>query len=142
MKFGAFSELSDSSESEEFSDHLESEDDVITVPEHEDERVPPVTIVAEEHDNLKNVEVQSDFQESENTGGDGENDGEEDGFEGDDSIFGGGFSGSGNFNLPEPHDLDMNFEFGNNYCPSIEELDSFFENINEVAHLATETRDV
>lgn len=39
--------------------------------EHEDERVPPVAIVAKEHDNFTNMEVQSDFQESVNTGGDG-----------------------------------------------------------------------
>ena len=72
VKFGAFSELSESSENEESSEPLDSANDVITVSEHEDDKVPPIAIVAEEQDTMTNVEVQSDFNKSQDMGGDGD----------------------------------------------------------------------
>lgn len=108
VKFGIFAESSDVSESNGSSDHLESEDDVITITGHKDERVPPVAIVAEEHDNMINVKLQSDFNESQDVSGDGDNDGEDEGFDDDDLIFGGDIFGH--------NDIDMNYEFENDYC--------------------------
>lgn len=61
VKFGNFAEVGDVSSPESSSDHIETKEDVITVFDHEEERVPPVTIVAEEHDHLTFVEVQSDY---------------------------------------------------------------------------------
>lgn len=119
MKFGNFAEVSDASVTESSSIHMESEDDVITALEHEDERVPPIAIVVEEHDQLMNVEVHSDF-----------NEGEVDDDDNEDEFFVGDLSG-----LNE----DFNFEFENKYYwLTNEDLDSFFDDINDIAQHETE----
>lgn len=125
-----FAELNDTSESNDYSNHMESEDDVIIITEHEEKSVPLVAIVAEEHDNMINVEVQSNFNENQDTGGDGD----DDSFNDDDSIFGGNLSS---------HDAkELNLEFDDDYYPTNEDLNSFFFNVNEVAQPEMETREV
>ena len=126
VKFGLFTELSDASESNDSSDHMESDDDVIIVSEHENEIVRPVAIVADEHDNMINVVVQSDFNEGDET--DDELLGD------DDSIFGGDMSG--------PNDIYMSFDFINDYCPTNKDPDSFFSGDHEVAQPETKSREV
>ena len=127
VKFGKFAEVSDALSIESSSDPMEMEDDVITASEKEEEPVPPVAIVAEEHDQMENVKGQSDY----NSEGDDDDD---EGFDDDDdTIFGGDMSGFDN-------DTIYYFEKRNNdYCPSIEELHSFFDNVYEFAQPAKET---
>lgn len=69
IKFGIFAEESDQSKSDSLSCPTETDDVIIFASEHktEESRVSHVAIVAEEHDRLQNVEVESDFdQEGDN----------------------------------------------------------------------------
>lgn len=124
VKFGKFAEVSDSSATESSSFHMETEDDVITTTEDEEQHVPLNTIVAEEHNQMKNVEVQSDYNEGDDADDDDE--------KGDMGLGGDMFD----FN----DDTFSDFEKRNDdYCPRFEELNSFFDNFDDVAQPATET---
>ena len=130
VKFEMFAESSDASDSNDSSNHMESDDDVITITKNKDEGVPPVAIVAEENENMINVEVQSDFHEGEKV----DDDGDDEGLSDHDSIFGGDMSG--------PNDTDMYFDFINAYCQTNEDLDSFFTSGHEVAQPEMKSREV
>ena len=68
---------------------------------------------------MTNVEVQSDFNKIQDVGGDGDDDGNDQGFSDDDSIFGGNL-------VRYDDDVKMNIDFVDDYCPTNEDLYSFF----------------
>lgn len=96
VKFGMFTESSEASASHESSNHMTVDEDVIMVSDHDENRVPPVATVAEEHE-LTSVQVQGDYSRSV----DAENNDEDS--EDADSLFGGNLSPHCNDNL------DMSF---------------------------------
>nr|KAJ0218223.1 hypothetical protein LSAT_V11C300140940 [Lactuca sativa] len=141
VKFGQFAEVSDASETESSSYHVEIEDDMITAFEHEEEPVPPVAIVAEEHVPMTNADADEDAEnddESDFERGlmdnvvEEEDDDDEDDYA-DDMAIGGELSGYDN------DDLLFGLRQGQDVRLSTEDLDAFFENVNDVAETATET---
>ncbi|KAL7599671.1 hypothetical protein Lser_V15G25567 [Lactuca serriola] len=135
VKFGKFAEVSGSSATESSSTYEEYEDDVITASEKEEERVPSVAIVAEEHDQLTNVEVQSDYDDGEKDDDEKDefeestmqnavvNDDEEDE---DDLYHDIDLSGF------DKDDIPLDFESNECFLTNVE-LNTFFDNINDVA---------
>ncbi|XP_023768791.1 histone chaperone RTT106-like [Lactuca sativa] len=147
VKFGNFAQVGDDSDSDDLPNptETETEDIVISTSEHEleENHVPPVAIVAEEHDQMKNVEVRSDYDADDDDEDDFEenlmdnvtvNDDEE-ADENDEFFDGMDLSGFNNEEIPLNLDLDHD-----NIGPSSEFLDRFFINVNEVAQTTTETR--
>lgn len=118
LNFVMFAESSEASGSHESYDRMTVDDDVIPVSDHEENRVPPAAIVAEEHD-LMSMHVQSHFIKSEDVDN---NDDDED-LEEDDSIFGD--------NLSKHNDIELDLDFVDNYCPKNEDMDTLFNNFND-----------
>ena len=108
-------------------DDVISEEDVIPVSDHEDDAIALVAIVDEEHD-LHFVHVENDFNEgamedaTENEGDD------------DDSF------NDIDLSCFDKYDISLNYGGNDNFF-SNEDLDSFFDNICDVAHPATEIRE-
>nr|KAJ0208324.1 hypothetical protein LSAT_V11C500263370 [Lactuca sativa] len=122
--FSQFTEVSSASETKISSSFEKTEDEVIIVSKHEEEPVAPVVIVFEEHVPVTNKEENDD----ENANDDDESDFEinlmENVKEKDD----------GEDDLDQSEDL-----LNQDIRLSIEDVDAFFDNANEVAQSATET---
>ncbi|XP_023765268.1 pheromone-processing carboxypeptidase KEX1-like [Lactuca sativa] len=118
-------EINDASESESFSVNEEDEDDVSIASEHEEDPVPHVAMVAEEHVKMTDLEVNDD---------DDSNDDEEEGEDvmnlGDDVV---------GFNDDDDDELFFVFEKNDDFRPSDEELHEFFDDVHDVVHPTTET---
>lgn len=110
-KFGQFSEINEASESENTAD---DDDDDVTISEPEDNTVPPVAIVAEEHVPITNVDDDDDDDNVDDEGLEMDQEGDTLGFDDDDDLF---------------------FDFEHND----DDLRSFFDDVNNVVKPSTKT---
>lgn len=130
VKFDLFADSCEASESHLSSDRMTSEDDIISevdvilVSDHEDDVVRPIEIVDEEHE-LHSVQVESDYNEGAT----------EDTTENEVDV-GDSFTDLDHIGF-ENDDISLNFGGNENFL-SKEDLDTFFDNIHDVAHPATE----
>ncbi|KAL7589184.1 hypothetical protein Lser_V15G40938 [Lactuca serriola] len=118
VKFGQFTEVSDATEFEESFDDEETKDEVITTLEHQGECVPSVAIIDEEHVPMVNGEGDDDDDDDDEENMDLV--GDLSGYDNDDLFFG----------IKQSHDIRLRRE----------DLDAFFDNVNDVAQTPMETK--
>nr|KAJ0212894.1 hypothetical protein LSAT_V11C400222420 [Lactuca sativa] len=132
VKFGQFAEVSSVSDTKSSSVYEETEDEVITAFEHEEQHVAPMEIVAEEHvlvtdveknddENANDDDDESDFQMNLMDNVVNEDEGEDDMDQGED------------LNCYDNDDLFFGCGQDQDIRLSIKDLDAFFDNVNEVA---------